>query len=228
MLQLIWFRPRPLIQALFVWGISALLPVFLGPWWLIGTAAMTLLFLLIRPRRHRTWVNDLLDGAHPVLRTPLFVLGLVGCTLLAIETVRQTTVPTWQAGFRWVFGALALLYAFGVLLFAWRWTVDRKFPTDWFRALAFPATIAFGVLTFAGVIVFSMFGALILFPPPKNWQGITLFPKDLYYLERIPSEVNFTAITFTMVITVVVSLISSIYPALQASLQDPVESIRNE
>ena len=58
--------------------------------------------------------------------------------------------------------------------------------------------------------------------------GLEIFPRDIYYLDRIPVYVDYGAIGWIVVWTLLVSLVWSIYPALRAAAADPVEAIRDE
>jgi lipoprotein-releasing system permease protein len=57
---------------------------------------------------------------------------------------------------------------------------------------------------------------------------ISLFPKDVYYLDRIPCEVSYPTIALIVGMTILVSIVASIYPAYRAASYDPVEAIRRE
>lgn len=84
--------------------------------------------------------------------------------------------------------------------------------------------IVFTVVVIAGIGCYFLINNL----PPPMWQGLTLFPKDVYYLDRIPAVVDYNAILITVVSAVGVGLIASIYPAISASSLEPVVAIRNE
>ena len=58
--------------------------------------------------------------------------------------------------------------------------------------------------------------------------GLELFPSDIYYLDRIPVHVDAGALAWIVGVTLVVSVVFSIYPALRAAKADPIESIRDE
>jgi lipoprotein-releasing system permease protein len=58
--------------------------------------------------------------------------------------------------------------------------------------------------------------------------GIDPFPKDIYYLEAIPTQIEYPTIAVIVVSTMAVSLFSSIYPAIKASRYDPIQAIRYE
>jgi lipoprotein-releasing system permease protein len=65
-------------------------------------------------------------------------------------------------------------------------------------------------------------------PPPPGWPGLNLFPKDVYYLDRIPSEASYMFVGIIVVAATLTAVAASIYPAIKASRFDPVEAIRRE
>tara|TARA_B100000287_G_scaffold232955_1_gene219329 strand:+ start:1301 stop:2533 length:1233 start_codon:yes stop_codon:yes gene_type:complete len=58
--------------------------------------------------------------------------------------------------------------------------------------------------------------------------NITLFPEEIYFLSKMPSEINFYSIFIIALCSVLVTIIVSIYPARQASKQDPIKSLKYE
>jgi lipoprotein-releasing system permease protein len=55
-----------------------------------------------------------------------------------------------------------------------------------------------------------------------------LIPKDIYYFDRIPTNLNTGDITVIVVCTLIISLVASIYPAYYASRINPSEAVRHE
>ena len=47
--------------------------------------------------------------------------------------------------------------------------------------------------------------------------NINLFPSDFYYLDRIPTSVDISQLTFIIIFSIIVSILSTIYPAVKAS-----------
>ena len=55
---------------------------------------------------------------------------------------------------------------------------------------------------------------------------INLFPPDVYYIDKVPFQINPTEITLIIVITLAVSFFATVFPSWQASRLDPAEAIR--
>jgi len=55
---------------------------------------------------------------------------------------------------------------------------------------------------------------------------INVFPPDIYYIDKIPFQINPTDITLIIVITLTVSFFATVFPSWQASRLDPAEALR--
>ena len=58
--------------------------------------------------------------------------------------------------------------------------------------------------------------------------NISLFPEEIYFLSKMPSEINVQSITIIAICSLIVTSIVSIYPAIKASKQDPVKALKYE
>ena len=57
---------------------------------------------------------------------------------------------------------------------------------------------------------------------------ISLFPEEIYFLSKMPSEININSIIIISLSSIIVTILVSIYPAMQASKQDPIKSLKYE
>ena len=58
--------------------------------------------------------------------------------------------------------------------------------------------------------------------------NISLFPEEIYFLSKMPSEINFYSIFIISICSIVITIIVSIFPAIKASKLDPVKSLKYE
>tara|TARA_B100000965_G_scaffold230336_1_gene192879 strand:+ start:179 stop:1411 length:1233 start_codon:yes stop_codon:yes gene_type:complete len=58
--------------------------------------------------------------------------------------------------------------------------------------------------------------------------NITLFPEEIYFLSKMPTEINFFSILIISICSILVTSIVSIFPAIKASKLDPVKSLKYE
>jgi len=58
--------------------------------------------------------------------------------------------------------------------------------------------------------------------------GRSLIPKDIYYFDRIPVNINISDVSLIVVSALVITLLASIYPAYYASRIIPSEAVRHE
>ena len=58
--------------------------------------------------------------------------------------------------------------------------------------------------------------------------NISLFPEEIYFLSKMPSEINVNSIFIIAFCSILITIIVSIYPARQAAKQDPIKSLKYE
>jgi lipoprotein-releasing system permease protein len=58
--------------------------------------------------------------------------------------------------------------------------------------------------------------------------GFKILPGEVYYLSELPSQVNFGDVGIIVAGTMLISVLSTIYPSWRASRLDPAEALRYE
>ena len=58
--------------------------------------------------------------------------------------------------------------------------------------------------------------------------NITLFPEEIYFLSKMPSEIDPNSIIVITLSSLLITVVVSIFPALSASKLDPVKALKYE
>ena len=62
----------------------------------------------------------------------------------------------------------------------------------------------------------------------SNTFNISLFPEEIYFLSKMPSEINPSSIFIISISSIIITILVSIFPAIKASKLDPVKSLKYE
>ena len=57
---------------------------------------------------------------------------------------------------------------------------------------------------------------------------ITLFPEEIYFLSKMPSEININSIILIALCSIIITCIVSFYPAMKASKLNTVKALKYE
>ena len=86
------------------------------------------------------------------------------------------------------------------------------------------------IATFSGIIFGILFSVYIenIRKFLSDIFDITLFPEEIYFLSKMPSEINISSIILIGLCSIVITSIVSIYPAMKASKLDTVKALKYE
>jgi len=62
----------------------------------------------------------------------------------------------------------------------------------------------------------------------ENLFGFKILPKDVYYLNELPSQVNYGDVAVIALVAMLICFLAAIYPSWRASRLDPAEALRYE
>jgi len=62
----------------------------------------------------------------------------------------------------------------------------------------------------------------------EHWFGFEIFDPTVYYISQIPSELRFADVALVAGVALVLTLVSTIYPARRAAATEPAEALRYE
>jgi lipoprotein-releasing system permease protein len=62
----------------------------------------------------------------------------------------------------------------------------------------------------------------------ENLFGFKILSSDVYYIDKLPSQVNPTDVVLIVVTAILISLLATLYPSWRASRLDPAEALRYE
>lgn len=164
---------------------------------------------------------------HNAWLVPCWVLGVGLGGLYCVRLVQALPGAAWKGVFGGAFALAAALYLMTAVLFFRRWATERRLPVSQLDVLKIPASVTYSLVIIAAVIAGAAFEAMAAAEIEPGW-GLVLFPRDIYYLDRIPAAVDYGYVVFGIAGAAVVSLVCSIFPAVMAARQPAIESIRHE
>ena len=62
----------------------------------------------------------------------------------------------------------------------------------------------------------------------ENLLDTKLFSEEVYFLSTLPSDIKYEEVFFVFLISITITILSTIFPAIRASKIDPIDTLKNE
>jgi len=62
----------------------------------------------------------------------------------------------------------------------------------------------------------------------ENLLDTELFSEEVYFLSTLPSKIQYEEVLFVFLISLLITILSTIFPAIRASNVDPIETLKND
>ena len=62
----------------------------------------------------------------------------------------------------------------------------------------------------------------------ENLLDTELFSDEIYFLSTLPSDIKYEEVFFVFLISIIITILSTIFPAIRASNIDPIDTLKNE
>ena len=162
-----------------------------------------------------TWsdMNSSLFSALKVERNVMFIILSLIIIVAAFNIISGLTILVKNKT-----REIAILKSIGVL--------NRSITKIFFLVGVMIGTAA----TLFGIFLGVMFSLYIenLREFLSNTFNISLFPEEIYFLSKMPSEINPTSIFIISICSIFITILVSIFPAMKASRLDPVKGLKYE
>ena len=58
--------------------------------------------------------------------------------------------------------------------------------------------------------------------------NVSLFPEEIYFLSKMPSEINIYWIFIVFIFSIIITTLATIFPSLKAASLDPIQALKYE
>jgi lipoprotein-releasing system permease protein len=155
------------------------------------------------------------------------LLGIPLAVLLSIRLVQTLPAGPWTWSYAAVLGLMAAAYGWICVQAVRHAAKFGSLTEDQADLVRMPGSVTYWVSVVAAMLAALIFAGMNLSRVKPAWK-MELFPKEVYYMDRIPTEIDYPLVAAGIVGATVVTLIFSIFPAVIAASQPVVEAIRHE